>query len=68
MDVKKMELDKKLTLSVEEASELSGIGLNTIRRMMENPDYDMVLWIGKKRRIKRGALEKVINEATFIDD
>lgn len=68
MDVKKMELDKKLTLSVEEASELSGIGLNTIRRMMENPDYDMVLWIGKKRRIKREALEKVINEATFIDD
>ena len=37
---------------------LSGIGLNTIRRMMENPDYDMVLWIGKKRRIKREALEK----------
>ena len=68
MDVKKMQLDKKLTLSVEEASELSGIGLNTIRRMMENPDYDMVLWIGKKRRIKREALEKVINEATFIDD
>ena len=60
MDVKKMELDKKLTLSVEEASELSGIGLNTIRRMMENPDYDMVLWIGKKRRIKREALEKEI--------
>ena len=30
MDVKKMELDKKLTFSVEEASELSGIGLNTI--------------------------------------
>ena len=68
MDVKKMQLDKKLTLSVEEASELSGIGLNTIRRMMENPDYDMVLWIGKKRRIKREALEKVINEATFFDD
>ena len=30
MDVKKMELDKKLTLSVEEASELTVIGLNTI--------------------------------------
>ena len=56
----KVELDKKLTLSVEEASELSGIGLNTIRRMMENQDYDMVLWIGKKRRIKREALEKVL--------
>ena len=26
----KVELDKKLTLSVEETSELSGIGLNTI--------------------------------------
>ena len=43
-----VKLDKKLTLSVEEASELSGIGIHTIYRMMKNPKYDFVLWIGKK--------------------
>ena len=61
-------LEKKLTLSAEEASELSGIGVNTIYRMMKNPRYNIVLWVGKRRRIKRAAFEKVINEETFIDD
>lgn len=64
----KLELDKKLTLSVEEASELSGIGVNTIYRMMKNPRYNIVLWVGKHRRIKRAAFEKMINEESFIDD
>ena len=63
----KVELDKKLTLSVEEASELSGIGVNTIYRMMKNPQYDFVLWIGKRRRIKREAFEKMIRNTQFID-
>ena len=64
----KLELEKKLTLSAEEASELSGIGVNTIYRMMKNPRYNIVLWVGKRRRIKRAAFEKEINEETFIDD
>ena len=64
----KLEFEKKLTLSAEEASELSGIGVNTIYRMMKNPRYNIVLWVGKRRRIKRAAFEKVINEETFIDD
>ena len=64
----KLDMDKKLTLSVEEASELSGIGVNTIYRMMKNPRYNIVLWVGKRRRIKRAAFEQVINEETFIDD
>ena len=64
----KLELEKKLTLSAEEASELSGIGVNTIYRMMKNPRYNIVLWVGKRRRIKRAAFEQIINEETFIDD
>ena len=64
----KLELEKKLTLSAEEASELSGIGVNTIYRMRKNPRYNIVLWVGKRRRIKRAAFEQVINEETFIDD
>ncbi|MBQ9870628.1 MAG: helix-turn-helix domain-containing protein [Eubacterium sp.] len=62
----KVELDKKLTLSVEEASELSGIGIHTIYRMMKNPKYDFVLWIGKKRRIKRVEFEKTIRNPKQI--
>jgi len=64
----KLDLDQKMTLSAEEASLLSGIGINTIYRMMKNPQYNMILWIGKKRRIKRKVFEKIIDEETFIDD
>ena len=64
----KYDLNHKMTLSVEEASLLSGIGINTIYRMMKNPQYDFVLWIGKRRRIKREAFEKKISETTYIED
>ena len=63
----KYDLNHKMTLSVEEASLLSGIGINTIYRMMKNPQYDCVLWIGKRRRIKREAFEKMIRNTQFID-
>ena len=62
-----LELNNKLTISVEEASLLSGIGTNTIYRMMKNPKYDFVLWIGKKRRIKREAFIDLIKNTQFID-
>ena len=62
-----LELKDKLTISVEEASLISGIGTNTIYRMMKNPQYDFVLWIGKKRRIKREAFEELIRNTQFID-
>ena len=61
-------IEKKLTLSANEASKYTGIGLNTIYRMMENPSYNIVLWIGKKKRIKRLALEQLISQSEFIDD
>ena len=64
----KYDLNQMMTLSAEEASLLSGIGIRTIYRMMNNPQYDFVLWIGKKRRIKREAFEKMISEMTYIDD
>ena len=54
----RVKLDKKLTLSVEETSELSGIGLHTIYRMMKNPKYDFVLWIGKKEESNELSLRK----------
>ena len=63
----KYDLNHKMALSVEEASLLSGIGINTIYRMMKNPQYDFVLWIGKRRRIKREAFEKMIRNTQFID-
>ena len=44
---------QKLTLSVAEASELSGIGQKKIRKLAEDPLCPFVLFVGKNIRIKR---------------
>lgn len=62
-----MPIYKKLTLSVEEASLYSGIGVNTLYTLMKKPEYDLVIWIGKKKRIKRKSLEELVNSATMLD-
>lgn len=52
---------EKLTLSVEEASEYSGIGIHKIRELMNESDSDFTIRIGtKKRLIKRKEFEKYI--------
>lgn len=44
---------EKITLTLDEASEYSGIGINKIRDISEQNECDFVLWVGNKRLIKR---------------
>ena len=47
----------KITLTVEEASAISNIGINKIYELTNDPRCSFVLWSGKKRLIKRKAFE-----------
>lgn len=52
----------KMTLTIQEASELSGIGEKKIRQMVrENPSADFILMNGTKYLIKRKQLEALID-------
>jgi len=53
---------EKLTLTLSEAAEYSNIGINKIREMSNNPRCDFVIYVGKKRLIKRKEFEKFISE------
>ncbi|MEE0280704.1 MAG: excisionase [Faecalibacillus intestinalis] len=53
-------LDKKLCLTLEEASIYTGIGVNKLREISNNDNCNFVLWIGNKRLLKRELLEKYI--------
>lgn len=44
---------EKVTLTLDEASDYSGIGINKIRDISEQNECDFVLWVGNKRLIKR---------------
>lgn len=53
---------EKVTLTIEEAAEYSNIGINKLRELVNNPRCTFVLYVGKKRLIKRKEFEKFISE------
>lgn len=58
-------LSEKLNLTLKEASEYSGIGINRLREVSEN-NKELVLFVGRKRLIKRKALEKYLEKSYSI--
>jgi len=57
---------EKLNLSIEEASAYSNIGINKLYDMTNDPRCPFVLFIGKKRIIKRKAFENFIEKMNEI--
>ncbi len=57
---------EKATMTIEEASDYSGIGRDTLYRLTNQKNCSFVLWIGSKRRIKRKKLEEYISGAFSI--
>lgn len=53
---------EKLNLTVEEAAAYSGIGMNRIKDLSNGEDCPFVLWIGKKRLIKRKQFDKFLEK------
>ncbi len=57
---------EKLNLTVNEAAELSNIGINKIYDMVNNPMCPFVLHVGSKRLIKRKPFERYLENALEI--
>ncbi len=57
---------EKVTMTIEEASDYSGIGRDTLYRLTNQKNCPFVLWIGSKRRIKRKKLDEYIAGAYSI--
>ena len=57
---------EKMNLTVEETSIYSGIGVNTIRDITNDPDCDFVLWVGTHRLLKRKKFEQYIERVNMI--
>lgn len=62
----KVPIWKKFNLTLQEAAQYSGIGINKLRQLSETEDCPFVLWNGSKRLIKRQELDKYINKAYSI--
>lgn len=53
---------KKVTITKEEAAAYSNIGINKLDELMRNPMCGFVIYIGKKRLIKRKQFEEFIEK------
>ena len=53
---------QKMTLTIEEAAAYSSIGINKIRELCDNPRCPFVLFVGRKKLIKRKAFEDYMNK------
>ena len=51
---------EKSNLTIEETAAYSGIGINKIREMSNTDNCPFVLWVGKKRLIKRKKFDEFI--------
>lgn len=66
MEKPKVEIKDKLNLTIEEAAAYSNIGINKIRELINYPKCSFVIYVGKKRLIKRKEFEKFIENQIEI--
>ena len=64
--MKEVPVWEKTTLTLEEAAAYTGIGVHKLREITDDESNQLVLWVGKKRLIKRKPLEKYIDQAYSV--
>lgn len=61
--MKEVPIKDKLNLTIEEAAAYSNIGVNKLRSMADEPSCPFVLYIGKRKVIKRKTFERYLEKA-----
>ena len=64
--MKEIPVWQKANLTLEEAASYSNIGINRLRELTEEPGCKFVLFVGKKRLIKRRLFDLFIEESYSI--
>ena len=57
---------EKSYLTIPEAAAYSNIGEHKLRELTDDPNCPFVLWVGRKRLIKRLEFEKYVNQLYSI--
>ena len=63
---KEIPIWQEAALTLSEAAEYSGIGINKLRKISNKDDCPFVLFIGTKRLIKRKKLDEYIDKSYSI--
>ena len=65
-NVQAVPIHEKLALTIREAAEYSNIGINKIDEMLRRPNCPFVLFVGKKKLVKRKEFEEFISSRLTI--
>ena len=65
-EIKEVPIWQKITLTMEEAAEYSNVGINKIRQLSDSPGCTFVVFVGKKRLIKRKEFERYIEARNIL--
>lgn len=63
---KEVPIWEKTNITLEEAADYTGIGVNKLREISDQKDCSFVLWVGNKRLLKRKRLEEFLNSSFSI--
>ena len=55
-------IESKAALNIKEAAEYSNIGINKLESLLRMPRCPFVLYVGKKKLVKRKEFERFISE------
>lgn len=55
-------ISQKVLLSIREAAQYSNIGINKIDSMLREPNCPFVLFVGRKKLVKRKEFEQYLRE------
>lgn len=62
----KDDIQCKVALTIKEAAEYSNIGINKLESLLRSPRCPFVLYVGKKKLVKRKEFEKFISDNVEI--
>ena len=65
-NVQTVPIHEKLALTIREAAEYSNIGINKIDEMLRTPNCPFVLFVVKKKLVKRKEFEEFISSRLTI--
>ena len=66
INIEKVPIHLKTTLTIREAAEYSNIGINKIDSLLRTPNCPFVLYVGSKKLVKRKEFEQFISKKLAI--
>ena len=57
---------ERTLLTIQEASDYTGIGTCRLRMLAEKPNSNLIIWVGSKKMFKRKKLDEYLENAISI--